>query len=81
MLTWTPHGGARVSLSEVEEAVFQAAASFSAPVIIDLIMIQTSTTTEQSAWRLLRTANEHAGARVGAVHDPGHRRGPGSPDL
>jgi hypothetical protein len=35
MLTWTPHGGGRVSLSEVEDAVYLAASSFGAPVVID----------------------------------------------
>jgi phage terminase large subunit-like protein len=35
MLTWTPHGGQRVSLPDVEEAIFQACASFRAPLVID----------------------------------------------
>jgi hypothetical protein len=35
MVTWTPHGGQRVSLPEVEEAIFQACVSFGAPLIID----------------------------------------------
>jgi phage terminase large subunit-like protein len=35
MITWTPHGGQRVSLPEVEEAIAQAARSFRAPLVID----------------------------------------------
>ena len=36
MITWTPHGGQRVSLVEVEEAIFQAARSFGAPITMDV---------------------------------------------
>jgi phage terminase large subunit-like protein len=35
MITWTPHGGQRVQLPEVEEAIAQAAGSFRAPVVLD----------------------------------------------
>jgi phage terminase large subunit-like protein len=35
MLTWTPHGGQRVSLPEVEDAIFQACVSFLAPLVVD----------------------------------------------
>jgi phage terminase large subunit-like protein len=35
MVTWTPRGGQRVSLVEVEETIFQAARSFGAPLVVD----------------------------------------------
>jgi phage terminase large subunit-like protein len=35
MLTWTPRRGERVSLVEVEEAIFQAVRSFGAPLVVD----------------------------------------------
>jgi phage terminase large subunit-like protein len=35
MVTWTPRGGQRVSLPEVEETIAQAARSFGAPVVTD----------------------------------------------
>jgi phage terminase large subunit-like protein len=35
MLTWIPHGGQRVSLAEVEAAIYQACVSFRAPLVLD----------------------------------------------
>jgi phage terminase large subunit-like protein len=35
MVTWTPRRGERVSLPEVEDAIFQACASFRAPLVVD----------------------------------------------
>jgi phage terminase large subunit-like protein len=34
-LTWTPRRGERVSLPEVEDAIFQACTSFRAPLVVD----------------------------------------------